>query len=374
MTILINDYVGVDEIFAHPRYTVIILAVATRALNLGAGGVAFAATPDWRDAPYPYTIVNQDVTDIVKTFGYNTGLKVSVAQDVKGTVHGQESARTAGDFLNEITNSNDLDWYSDGTVVYVSPAANEETATVSLNEFPFDELERRLASFGLLDKRFRLSKRKAGDVIILSGPPSYDAPSGTAPPSAGTPAAAGPSGANTVPDGTNPGAPTVSAGSGSNSTTITNTSNHDEKIRQFLNGGSTTTPTAEIDLKPGQSGTLNYQNGQGGFDQEADSSGKYQSGASRLEFYAYQNGKTNDDVSYIGGRNASISVSDGQGHTAGDTQSIATNAPAGTVTKDAAGNPTIQGWYDGSAPGTNPMTMAGTPASTTPPPSARLIN
>lgn len=218
---------------------------------------------------------------------------------------------------------------------------------------------------------------------------SSGAPSGTAPPSAAAPPAASPPNANTVANGTSPVASTASAGSGPNTTTITDTSNHDEKIGQFLNGGSTTTPQSEINLKPGQSGTLKYQNGQGGFDQEADSSGKYQSGASRLEFYADQNGKNNDDVSYIDGRNASISVSDGKGQTAGDTKSIAANAPAGTITKDAAGNSTIQGWYDGSTgamksggaymqgklgtggaylhpkddekkgPGTNPMTMAG---------------
>lgn len=140
----------------------------------------------------------------------------------------------------------------------------------------------------------------------------------------------------------------VSAGDGPNTTTITNTSNHDEKIGQFLNGGSTTQPTAEIDLKPGQTGTLKYENGQGGYDAEADSSGNFQSTASRLEFYADAKGVNNDDVSYIDGRNASIKVSDGNGKTAGDSQSIASDAPSNAVTKDAAGRATVTGWYDGS--------------------------
>lgn len=174
MTIRVNTYAGVDEMFVHPRYTVVMrLTVATCALTLEASSIAFAAKPDWRDAPYPYTIINQDVTNIIKNFGYNTGLKISVAQDVKGTVHGQESSGTAGNFLDEVTKSNDLDWYSDGTVVYVSPAADEETATVSLNGFSFDRLRKYLAGFGLLDKRFHLSRRKGDDVAILSGPPSY---------------------------------------------------------------------------------------------------------------------------------------------------------------------------------------------------------
>ena len=141
---------------------------------------------------------------------------------------------------------------------------------------------------------------------------------------------------------------TTAAGSGPNSITITNTSGHDEKIGQFLNGGSTTTPAAEIDLKPGQSGTLRYANGQGGFDAEADASGQFKPDASRLEFYADQNGRNSPDVSYIDGRNASISLSDGKGGTAGDDRSIASGAPADAISRDAAGNATIAGWYDGS--------------------------
>gem|GEM_PF-2422071 len=141
----------------------------------------------------------------------------------------------------------------------------------------------------------------------------------------------------------------TSGGSGPNDTVITNTSNHDEKIGEFLNGGSTTTPSAEIELKPGQTGDLRYQNGQGGFDAEADSSGKYQPTASRLEFYADKNGVNNDDVSYIDGDNAAVSVNDGHGRSAGESKAIAGNAPSDIVTKDSGGLPTVAGWYDGSS-------------------------
>lgn len=141
---------------------------------------------------------------------------------------------------------------------------------------------------------------------------------------------------------------TTSAGSGPNTTIIKNTSTHDEKIGEFFNGGSTTTPGAEIDLKPGQTGALHYQNGQGGFDAEADSQGQFESTASRLEFYADQNGKNNDDVSYIDGDNAAISVNDGHGRSAGETKSMAGDASPDIVTKDTGGLPTLAGDYDNS--------------------------
>ena len=142
---------------------------------------------------------------------------------------------------------------------------------------------------------------------------------------------------------------TTSAGSGSNTITIKNTSSKDENIGEFLNGGSTTKPVAEIHLKPGETGTLSYANGQGGFMARSDSAGQYQTTASRLEFFADASGKNNPDISYIDGRNASISLSDDQGRTTGDTKSIASSAPSGSIVKDAGGNPTIAGWYDGAS-------------------------
>ncbi|MGI4793705.1 MAG: hypothetical protein ACRYG8_06380 [Janthinobacterium lividum] len=182
-----------------------------------------------------------------------------------------------------------------------------------------------------------------------AGPPQAASPDAASPGIAAADTASAPAAlTQSTDDASAAGTPATAAGSGPNSITITNTSSHDEKIGEFLNGGSTTTPAAEIDLKPGQSGTLRYANGQGGFDAEADSSGQFKPDASRLEFYADQNGRNSPDVSYIDGRNASISLSDGKGGKAGDDRSIASGAPADAITRDAAGNATIAGWYDGS--------------------------
>lgn len=141
------------------------------------------------------------------------------------------------------------------------------------------------------------------------------------------------------------------AGSGQNTTYIKNTSSHDETIGQFMNGGSTTTPEAQITLKPGETGALKYANGEGGYDAVADASGQYKPDASRLEFYADQNGVNNDDVSYIDGDNAAIKVSDGKGKSVGQSESIASEAPSGIVQHDSEGRATITGWYDGSSQG-----------------------
>lgn len=173
--------------------------------------------------------------------------------------------------------------------------------------------------------------------------------SGGAPqqPSAGADAG----GSSGTPPGTaaTSGTPTTSAGSGPNAIQITDTTNKPMTIGEFKNGGSTTDPSAEITLQPGQTGTLRYQNGEAGYDAKADSNGQFQPNASRLEYEADADGKMKyPDVSYIDGRNASISLTDGSGLNKGDDKSIAAGAPAGAVETDSAGDKTIAGYYDGS--------------------------
>lgn len=166
----------------------------------------------------------------------------------------------------------------------------------------------------------------------------------TAAPASSAPATADP--VSTVPVASS----TTSAGSGPNAMQITNTQHHAIQVGKFVNGGSTTTPSTELMLQPGQTGTLNYANGEAGFAAQADASGKYQPTASRLEFEADKDGKMKfPDISYIDGRNASISLTDGAGLNKGDSKSIAASAPGSLVTTDSAGNKAIAGWYDGSS-------------------------
>lgn len=176
-------------------------------------------------------------------------------------------------------------------------------------------------------------------------------PAGAGPTS--VPAAGSASGTGAITNGTAAAAPTgtstTSAGSGSNAIQITNTTDKPMTLGKFQNGQSTTDPSAQITLQPGQTGTISYANGEAGFVAKADASGTFQPNASRLEYEADADGKQKyPDVSYIDGRNASISLTDGAGLNKGDDKSIAGNAPAGTITTDAAGDKTIAGYYDGS--------------------------
>jgi hypothetical protein len=145
------------------------------------------------------------------------------------------------------------------------------------------------------------------------------------------------------------GQPSLAAGEGPNEIQITNTQDHPITVGKFKNGESTTDPSAQLTLQPGQTGSFFFANGEAGIVTQADASGQFRPDASRLEYEADADGKMLfPDVSYIDGRNASISLTDGAGLNKGDDRSIADLAPADLVSTDAAGNKTVAGWYDGS--------------------------
>ena len=178
----------------------------------------------------------------------------------------------------------------------------------------------------------------AGPAAPKAGGSQASAPHSNAPPAAGPHAPA-----------SKPGGSDASAGTGPNTISVTNNQDHAITVGKFKNGESTTDPSAKITLQPHQTGSLKYENGEAGYAAQADASGKFQPTASRLEYEADKDGKMKyPDVSYIDGRNASISLDDGAGLHKGDSKSIADSAPADIVTKDSGGGKTVAGWYDGS--------------------------
>ena len=143
----------------------------------------------------------------------------------------------------------------------------------------------------------------------------------------------------------------TSAGAGPNAMSITNNQDHAITVGKFKNGESTTDPSAKITLQPHQTGTLKYANGEAGYAAQADAGGTFQPTASRLEYEADKDGKMKyPDISYIDGRNASISLTDGADLNKGDSKSIAGAASQDIVKTDSDGGKTIAGWYDGSTP------------------------
>jgi type II secretory pathway component GspD/PulD (secretin) len=139
----------------------------------GTSEIVHAATSEWRNVPYHYSVVNESVVDVLKNFGFNAGLRMSIAADISGTVRGRIDAKTAGSFLEALARSNGLDWYYDGSVLYVSLVSSEQTVAVALHGVAFEKIRASLTRSKLTDERYGLSGGGSTSYAIVSGPPSY---------------------------------------------------------------------------------------------------------------------------------------------------------------------------------------------------------
>lgn len=130
---------------------------------------------------------------------------------------------------------------------------------------------------------------------------------------------------------------------------LLNTANHPLVLDEMVSQGSQLVKVNSVRLDPGQKEALGFWPGQSGFIAAENASGQLQWNASRLEFSGINSDFVAINVSYIDGRNASITLDDGMGHQKGDPYVIAAGAPANALSYDQAGWPTIAGWYDGQS-------------------------
>lgn len=129
---------------------------------------------------------------------------------------------------------------------------------------------------------------------------------------------------------------------------LLNTGSHRMVLDEMVSQGNQLVKVNSVSLEPGGKAAMGFWPGQSGFIAAENASGQLQWNASRLEFYGIDNNYVAINVSYIDGRNASITIDDGMGHQKGDPYAIAGGVPEIALSYDSAGWPTIAGWYDGS--------------------------
>lgn len=151
-----------------------VLAVAALLLLPNPGlRQARAAVPDWPASPYRYLVVDQDLRTVLEEFGRNTGVRVALAEGVKGRVRGNLPQVPPGEFLDAVARSYGLDWYYDGAVLHVSTTGEAGTRFLDLHGLPFAQLAAGLGRAGVSDPRFVLREGPSPGLATVSGPPRY---------------------------------------------------------------------------------------------------------------------------------------------------------------------------------------------------------
>lgn len=149
------------------------------ALSIAAGMQAIvpqagmAATLKLPDTSYNYTVIDQDLSAAVQEFGANLGIKVSISPEVKGRIQGRIPEGKAQAFLDRLATSYNLEWYYDGSVLFVTSARENRTQLLVLNPISFDHLKNSLDALQISDPRFPVRPAPGKGVVMVSGPPRY---------------------------------------------------------------------------------------------------------------------------------------------------------------------------------------------------------
>jgi type III secretion protein C len=125
------------------------------------------------DGDYPYRIVDQDLTVVLREFGQNLGLRVKLSQKVSGHVKGGVPRSSALAFLNTICRMYGLDWYFDGSTLHVTSVTEEVTRFLPARTETEAKLTEHLRRLSFYDERFPLRSNPENTAIVVSGPPAY---------------------------------------------------------------------------------------------------------------------------------------------------------------------------------------------------------
>ena len=158
------------------------VAAVLVAATAGQNGAAVALTQaTWFTRPFEYVVINQDVRGILTEFGRNVGIPVMLTDKVSGRLHGDPGDRTtgssspqsAGQFLNSLAKANDLTWYFDGAILYVSADQEFSTQLIDVGGLSAQEVVAELKRLSLMDERFAVRAGGNASTISVSGPPAF---------------------------------------------------------------------------------------------------------------------------------------------------------------------------------------------------------
>ena len=150
-----------------------VLSVMLASVAISASGPVHGAELRLGDKPYNYTVIDQDLRDVLHQFGSNMHLRVELSDAVKGRVRGRMTTDSPRRFLEAVAANYGLDWYYDGFKLYVTASNEDVSKFISLPRDLSEALKSALSSGGISDSRFPLRALAGTDSVIVSGPPHF---------------------------------------------------------------------------------------------------------------------------------------------------------------------------------------------------------
>lgn len=134
---------------------------------------AFAASLPASDAQVTYSVVDQDLRDVLTEVVRQSGRRLNLSDAVHGRVQGRLAPAPLGPFLDRLARTYGLDWYFDGGAIWVSAASETTNKMLPLQSADPAQLEHTLDALAISDQRWPLRISPDAKVLIVDGPPRY---------------------------------------------------------------------------------------------------------------------------------------------------------------------------------------------------------
>jgi type III secretion protein C len=125
------------------------------------------------EAPYSYTIIDQDLTAALHEFGSNLGIKVNVSPEVRGRIQGRLPELSPRAYLDRLSGLYNFEWYFDGLVLHVSSVREAQSRLLALSPLTFDQLRSALDVLGVSDSRYVVRPAPGYGLVLVAGPPRF---------------------------------------------------------------------------------------------------------------------------------------------------------------------------------------------------------
>lgn len=146
---------------------------AAAALALCAASPALAAPVPWSEEPLTYTVVDQDLRELLAEVGTRLGVSVQVSPAVKARVRGRLPSAPPQEFLSRLAAIYGFEWYYDGSTLWVTAPSEKQTRMMPLDGVTVDQINLALDELGASDARFPLRGSVSANQVVVSGPPQF---------------------------------------------------------------------------------------------------------------------------------------------------------------------------------------------------------
>lgn len=136
-------------------------------------GPARAAEVPWPDEPLAYTVVDQDLRDLLAEIGARLGVRVRVSDAVKARVRGRLPPAPPREFLARLASIYGFEWFYDGGTIWVSAPSESQTRMMQLGPVAFEQMTAAMDELGVSDPRWPLRGSGEAGVVVVNGPPRF---------------------------------------------------------------------------------------------------------------------------------------------------------------------------------------------------------